>query len=153
MPSPRPPAGSEPGSWASSPTVSARAVRAGGRLIVVPTNASSYVGDEVPATELAAARLRAREFGRAVLQAAPTGYSAIVLSDGDALARTELGAAAMLRGQVPLLGADPFRRTGDYALFALPRWSSCRPGPARGQVPGLARRATGLGEALDQPGQ
>jgi hypothetical protein len=41
------------------------AVRAGGRLVIVSTNASSYAGDEVPATEPAAARLRAREFGRA----------------------------------------------------------------------------------------
>jgi apolipoprotein N-acyltransferase len=38
------------------------AVLSGGELILVPTNAS-YVGDEVPATELAAAHLRAREFG------------------------------------------------------------------------------------------
>ena len=66
------------------------AVRAGGRRLVVPTHASSYVGDEVPATELAAARQRAREFGRTVLQAAPTGCAAIVLPDGDVLARTEL---------------------------------------------------------------
>ncbi len=90
------------------------AVRAGGQLVLVPTNASSYVGDEVPATELAAARLRAREFDRTVLQAAPTGYSAIVLPDGEVLARTELGAAALLRAQVPLrTGLTPFARTGD----------------------------------------
>ncbi len=90
------------------------AVRAGGQIVLVPTNASSYVGDEVPATELAAARLRAREFDRAVLQAAPTGYSAIVLPDGEVLARTELGAAAVLRAVVPLhTGLTPFARTGD----------------------------------------
>jgi apolipoprotein N-acyltransferase len=96
------------------------AVRAGGRLVLVPTNASSYVGDEVPATELAAARLRAGEFGRAVLQAAPTGYSAIVLPDGDVLARTELGAAAVLRERVPLrTGLTPFARTGDLPVLTI----------------------------------
>ena len=96
------------------------AVRAGGQLVLVPTNASSYVGDEVPATELAAARLRAREFDRSVLQAAPTGYSAIVLPDGDVLARTELGAAALLRGIVPLrTGLTPFARSGDLPMATL----------------------------------
>lgn len=96
------------------------AVQAGGQLILVPTNASSYVGDEVPATELAAARLRAREFDRTVLQAAPTGYSAIVLPDGEVLARTELGAAAALRAPVPLhTGLTPFARTGDLPTAAL----------------------------------
>ena len=54
------------------------AVDAGGQVILVPTNAASYTTGEVPAIEVAAARMRAREFGRAVLQAAPTGYSAII---------------------------------------------------------------------------
>jgi apolipoprotein N-acyltransferase len=96
------------------------AVLAGGELILVPTNASSYVGDEVPATELAAARLRAREFGRAVLQAAPTGYSAIVSPDGQVVAQTELGAAQLLREQVPLrTGLTPFARTGALPVLTL----------------------------------
>ena len=96
------------------------AVRAGGRLVVVPTNASSYVGEEVPATELAAARLRAREFGRTLLQAAPTGYSAVVLPDGEVVARTDLGAAALLREQVPLrTGLTPYARAGDLPAVAL----------------------------------
>ena len=96
------------------------AVLAGGELILVPTNASSYVGDEVPATELAAARLRAGEFGRAVLQAAPTGYSAVVLPDGEVVAQTDLGAAALLREQVPLrTGLTPFARTGELPMLTL----------------------------------
>ena len=96
------------------------AVRAGGRLVLVPTNASSYLGDEVPATELAAARLRAHEFDRVLLQAAPTGYSAIVLPDGAVLARTDLGAAAVLRERVTLrTGLTPFARTGDLPAVPL----------------------------------
>lgn len=96
------------------------AVRGGGHLLLVPTNASSYVGDEVPATELAAARLRAREFGRAVLQAAPTGYSAVVLPDGQVRARSELGAPALLRERVPLrAGLTPYGRSGDAPVLAL----------------------------------
>ena len=96
------------------------AVRAGGELILVPTNASSYVGDEVPAIELAAARLRAREYGREVLQAAPTGYSAVVLPDGKVAARTALGAAELLRERVPLrTGLTPFARTGNRLVLSL----------------------------------
>jgi apolipoprotein N-acyltransferase len=96
------------------------AVGGGGQLVLVPTNASSYVGEEVPAIELAAARLRAREFGRAVLQAAPTGYSAIVLPDGRVSARSELGAPALLRERVPLrTGLTPFARLGDAPVLAL----------------------------------
>jgi apolipoprotein N-acyltransferase len=100
------------------------AVRAGGQVLVVPTNASSYVGDEVPATELAtelaAAQLRAREYDRAVLQAAPTGYSAIVMPDGRVIAQTELGAAQLLRDTVPLRrGLTPYARFGDLPVLAL----------------------------------
>lgn len=96
------------------------AVLAGGELLLVPTNASSYVGEEVPATEVAAARLRAREFGRAVLQAAPTGYSAVVLPDGEVVAQTELGVAELLRDEVPLrTGLTPFARTGELPVLTL----------------------------------
>jgi len=55
-----------------------------------------------------------------VLQAAPTGYSAIVLPDGDVLARTELSAAALLRESVPPgTGLTPFARTGDLPMATL----------------------------------
>lgn len=111
------------------------AVRAGGQILVVPTNASSYVGDEVPATELAAAQLRAREYGRVVLQAAPTGYSAIVMPDGRVIARTDLGAAQLLRETVPLRrGLTPYARIGDLPVLALALGVA-------GLPLGLARRA------------
>lgn len=53
------------------PSRVADAVHYGGQLLLAPTNAASFVTDEVPAVEVAASRLRASEFGRAVLQAAP----------------------------------------------------------------------------------
>ena len=111
------------------------AVLGGGQMLVVPTNASSYVGDEVPATELAAAQLRAREYGRVVLQAAPTGYSAIVMPDGRVIARTDLGAAQLLRETVPLRqGLTPYARIGDLPVLALAL-------AVAGLPLGLARRA------------
>ncbi|MEA2686800.1 MAG: apolipoprotein N-acyltransferase [Actinomycetota bacterium] len=78
------------------------AVRAGGRLLLVPTNASSFNDAQVPAHELAVARLRAIETGRWVVQAAPTGYSAVVDHRGRVLARSGLGGASVLRHDVQL---------------------------------------------------
>lgn len=95
-------------------------VKAGGQLLLVPTNAASYVTDEVPAIEVAAARLRAREFGRSVLQAAPTGYSAVILPDGRVVARSELGQPALLRQAVPLrTGMTPYAVVGDLPMLVL----------------------------------
>lgn len=96
------------------------AVTAGGQIVLVPTNAASYVTDEVPAMEVAAARLRAREFGRTLLQAAPTGYSVVVLPDGTVAAQTTLGAPALLREQVPLrTGLTPYAHLGDLPVLML----------------------------------
>ena len=88
------------------------AVRAGGRLLLVPTNASSYRDAQVPAQQLAVARLRALETGRWVVQAAPTGYSAVVDHHGHVLARSGLGGAAILRHEVQL-------RTGRTVFVSL----------------------------------
>ena len=78
------------------------AVRAGGRVLLVPTNASSFRDAQVPAHELAVARLRALETGRWVVQAAPTGYSAVIDDRGRVVARTGLGSPAVLRHDVQL---------------------------------------------------
>lgn len=76
------------------------AVRAGGEVLLVPTNAASFTGRQVPAQQIAAVRLRALETRRFVLQAGPTGYSALVDPGGRVLARTDLGAQAVLAGTV-----------------------------------------------------
>jgi apolipoprotein N-acyltransferase len=78
------------------------ATRAGGRLLLVPTNASSYTTAQVPSQELASARLRAVETGRWVVQAAPTGYSGFVRPDGRVVRRGPLGDPATLTATVGL---------------------------------------------------
>jgi apolipoprotein N-acyltransferase len=77
------------------------AVRAGGQVLVVPTNTASYRSSQVPTQELAAARMRARETGRWVLQVTPTGYTAAVGPDGQVRQRSRLGAAGVLLSSVP----------------------------------------------------
>jgi apolipoprotein N-acyltransferase len=95
-------------------------VRAGGQLILVPTNTSSYSSEQAPAQEMAASRLQAIEEGRDLLQAAPTGYSTVVDNHGDVLQETPLSVSAVLRATVPLRdGATLYARVGDLPTVLL----------------------------------
>ncbi|MBV8559376.1 MAG: apolipoprotein N-acyltransferase, partial [Acidimicrobiia bacterium] len=76
------------------------AVRHGAQIMLVPTNASSFSTGQVPAQELAAARLRAMETGRWVVQSAPTGYSAVVDPGGTVLAHSDLGRQEVIQRTV-----------------------------------------------------
>ncbi|MBW3579704.1 MAG: apolipoprotein N-acyltransferase [Actinobacteria bacterium] len=96
------------------------AVLAGGEVLLVPTNASSYPTTQMPALELGAARLRAIETGRTVVQAAPTGFSAIVGPDGTVRRQSDLGEAAVVAGEVERRrGTTPYTRIGDAPVVAL----------------------------------
>jgi len=88
------------------------AVREGGRVVLVPTNASSYRHEQIPAQEVAVARLRALEAGRWVVQAAPTGYSAVIDHRGRVVEQGGLGGAEVLTAGVDL-------RTGRTLFVAL----------------------------------
>lgn len=91
------------------------AARAGGRVLLVPTNASSFTTSQVPGQELAAARLRAIETGRSTVQSAPTGYSAVVDHAGNVRRRTALGRAAVLQSAVTLRsGSTPATTLGPW---------------------------------------
>ena len=95
-------------------------VTAGGRLILVPTNTSSYSSEQAPAQEMAASRLQAIEEGRDLLQAAPTGYSAVVDNRGDVLRLTRLSVSAVLRATVALRdGTTLYTRFGDLPTVLL----------------------------------
>ncbi|HVM02523.1 MAG TPA: apolipoprotein N-acyltransferase, partial [Acidimicrobiales bacterium] len=95
------------------------AVRAGGRLLVVPTNAASYSTSQVPAQQVATARLRAIETGRDLVQAAPTGYSAVVDHRGRLRHRSTLGRRAVLHATVTLRqGRTWYVAAGDGPVLA-----------------------------------
>jgi apolipoprotein N-acyltransferase len=94
-------------------------VRAGGRLLVVPTNTSSYSSQQAPSQELAASRLQALSFGRYLLQAAPTGYSAVVAPSGAVIAESALSRPAVIERRVSLLsGVTPYEAAGDMPVLA-----------------------------------
>jgi apolipoprotein N-acyltransferase len=98
------------------------AMRAGGTVLLVPTNASSYSSTQMPALELGDARLRAVETGKQVLQAAPTGFSAVVDERGRVRQRTDLGRREVLTAAVQHRSGDtPYTRLGDgpFVLGAL----------------------------------
>ena len=92
----------------------------GAELLLVPTNAASYSTTQVPTQEVAAARLRAIESGRHLVQAAPTGYSAFVDHRGRVLARSTLGRREALVRPVTLrTGRTIYHRAGDWPVLAL----------------------------------
>ena len=62
-------------------------VRAGAELLVVPTNTSSYSTSQVPSQEVAADGCRRSRRAATCVQAAPTGYSAVVTQRGVVVAR------------------------------------------------------------------
>ena len=93
------------------------AVRAGGEVLLAPTNASSYPTAQMPALEVAAARMRAIETGRAVVQAAPTGFSGFIDPDGTVRETSDLSAQDVLQARVERrTGLTPYTRMGDGPL-------------------------------------
>jgi apolipoprotein N-acyltransferase len=93
-------------------------VRAGAELLAVPTNTSSYSTSQVPAQEVAAARVQAVQTGRDLVQASPTGYSAVVTQRGVVLARSTLGRRQVLTVEVALRrGFTPYDHWGDLPVI------------------------------------
>jgi apolipoprotein N-acyltransferase len=96
------------------------ALRHHAELIVVPTNAASFTTTQVPTQEVAAARLRAIESGRDLVQVAPTGYSVLVDNRGRARGRSALGRGQVVYGTVhPRRGRTLYARGGDLPVLAL----------------------------------
>jgi len=92
-------------------------VKDGATAIINPTNGSSYTGTIVQTQQVASSRLRAIETGRWLVQAAPTGFSAIIDHDGNVLQRTSVSEQKVLFDTIDLrdgntwytsLGDGPF---------------------------------------------
>ena len=89
-------------------------VAEGGRIIVNPTNGSSYTWTILQTQQLASSRLRAREQGRWVLQVAPTGFTAFVSPGGDVHQRTAISEQKVITRTVQLRsGRTVYSRTGN----------------------------------------
>ncbi len=96
------------------------AANAGGRLLLVPTNAASFTSSQVPTQEIAAAQLRTWETGRWVLMSAPTGYGAVIDHEGRVLDRTTLSRTQVIDGKADLrTGRTVYARFGDTPVVVL----------------------------------
>jgi apolipoprotein N-acyltransferase len=113
-------------------------VKAGGEAILNPTNGASYTGTIVQTQQVASSRLRAIETGRWVVQAAPTGFTAIVDADGDVLQRTAVSEQRVLYATVELrtgftwytnIGDGPYI-AGLILLLGISIWFARRPSNA-----------------------
>ena len=88
------------------------------QIVLNPTNGSSYWLTQVQTQQIASSTLRAVESGRWLVQAAPTGFSAIVDPSGDVVARSDIGTQDVLQHTVQLREGDTIAAvTGD--MFAL----------------------------------
>ena len=93
-------------------------VERGAEVVLNPTNGSSYRGTLVQTQQVATSRMRAIESGRWVLQAAPTGFTAIIDPDGTVHQRSAVSEQRVLQGTVT-------RRSGTTLytrLGLLPAW-------------------------------
>jgi len=94
-------------------------VKLGAEAIVNPTNGASYTGTIVQTQQVASSRLRAIENGRWVVQAAPTGFTAIVDSDGNVLQRTAVSEQRVLYDTIELrTGRTWYTNLGDGPVIA-----------------------------------
>lgn len=98
----------------------AEGVRKGGDIVLIPTNAASYTDPRVAETQVQAARLRALETGRSVVQAAPTGITAFVDRNGNVVQQSNIGEAFKLDADVATsTGTTPYVQWGDSPLLVL----------------------------------
>jgi apolipoprotein N-acyltransferase len=77
-------------------------VREGGLAILNPTNGASYTGTIVQTQQVASSRLRSIENGRWTVQAAPTGFTAVIDADGTVLERSAISERTILFADVEL---------------------------------------------------
>jgi apolipoprotein N-acyltransferase len=89
-------------------------VEDGGRLVLNPTNGSSFTGTIVQTQQVASSRLRALETGRWVVQVAPTGFSAVVTHEGEVLERSAISEERVIQREVRLReGLTWYTRVGN----------------------------------------
>jgi apolipoprotein N-acyltransferase len=95
-------------------------VQDGGRLVLNPTNGSSFTGTIVQSQQVASSRLRAIETGRWVLQVAPTGFTAVVDDHGRVLDRSAVSERRVIQRTVHLReGLTIYARVGNAPALLL----------------------------------
>jgi len=92
----------------------------GATFIINPTNGSSYTWTILQTQQVASSRLRAREQGRWVVQAAPTGFSAFISPRGEVFNRTAISESAVIERTISLYsGRTPYSQLGNAFYIVL----------------------------------
>ncbi len=95
-------------------------VRAGGEVVIIPTNSSSYKTSQLPTQQVAAARLRALETRRTVLQVGPTGITAEIDPNGRVKTASTIGVRDVTVTTVNRrTGLTPYIRFNDMPALAV----------------------------------
>lgn len=95
-------------------------VQLGAEAIVNPTNGSSYWLSFVQSQQIASSRLRALENDRWVIQAAPTGFSALIAPDGHVVERSAISEQKVIQGSIERrVGQTWASRMGDLPAIAV----------------------------------
>ncbi|MDY6049887.1 MAG: apolipoprotein N-acyltransferase [Corynebacterium sp.] len=96
------------------------AVRAGAQILATPTNNATFGFTNMTYQQLAMSRFRAMELDRAVVVAATSGVSAMVLPDGTVTQQSEIFTPAHLVETLPLRESiTPAARFGTYLEWLL----------------------------------
>lgn len=96
------------------------AIGNGGEILINPTNGSSYWLAIVQSQQVASSRLRALETGRWVLQAAPTGFSALITPDGEIVDRTGITEQRVISGTIERrTGLTIANRVGEWPMLII----------------------------------
>lgn len=86
----------------------------GASIVVNPTNGSSYTWTILQTQQIASSQLRAREQGRWLVQASPTGFSGFVSPDGRMLDRIGISEQSVVERTIPLRqGRTVYSRLGN----------------------------------------
>lgn len=89
-------------------------VQAGARLVLNPTNGSSFTGTIVQTQQVASSRMRAIETGRWVAQVSPTGFSAVIDERGRVIERSAVREQRVIERPVELReGLTIYARAGN----------------------------------------
>jgi apolipoprotein N-acyltransferase len=96
------------------------AIRQGGEVLLNPTNGASFHGSIIQSQQLATSRLEAIMTDRWMVQAAPTGFSAIITPSGDIVQRAGISETRVLEGTVQRrTGLTWATRLGDWPALLL----------------------------------
>ena len=96
------------------------AIGNGGEVLLNPTNGASFHGSIIQSQQIASSRLQAIETGRWVVQAAPTGFSAVITPSGHIVERSGISERRVIEQTIERRSGQTLAtRLGDWPALVL----------------------------------